>query len=96
MGTTNFISVTDLCASHKVSIAFVMELREHGLVEIIKRQDVWYVALDELLKVERIFRLYADLDINLEGIEVITQLLQRMEDMQNEMIRLQNRLRIYE
>ncbi len=96
MGSINFISVTDLCTGHNISTTFIMELREYGLVEIVERRKAWYIPLHELPKVERIIRLYGDLDINLEGIEVITQLLQKMEDMQNEMLRLQNRLRIYE
>ena len=37
-----------------------------------------------------------ELDINLEGIETITYLLQRMHDMQREIATLENRLSMYE
>jgi hypothetical protein len=41
-------------------------------------------------------RLHYDLDINLEGIEAITYLLNRVKNMQAEIIALKNRLRLYE
>ncbi|HEX2683135.1 MAG TPA: hypothetical protein VHL77_04350 [Ferruginibacter sp.] len=36
------------------------------------------------------------MDINLEGIEAISYLLNRMNDLQQEILRLNNRLSIYE
>jgi hypothetical protein len=45
---------------------------------------------------EKIVRLYYDLDINIEGIDAVINLLQRMEDMQHEIVLLKNRLRLYE
>ena len=45
---------------------------------------------------EKFIRLYYELDINLEGIETITHLLQRINSLQDEIIILKNRLRLYE
>jgi hypothetical protein len=36
------------------------------------------------------------MDINLEGIETITYLLERMQGMQQQIVQLKNRLRMYE
>jgi hypothetical protein len=47
-------------------------------------------------RLERIVRLHFELDINLEGIETITHLLERMEAMQENIARLKNRLKAYE
>jgi len=41
-------------------------------------------------------RLYYEMDINLEGIETITHLLQRMHAMQQQIVGLSNRLSRYE
>ncbi len=92
----NLISVTDFCTSHDISQTLVVKLKSYGLVEIVEENNVQYIPEEELPKVEKVVRLYFDLDINLEGIEVITQLLNRMETMQQEMTRLKNRLRLYE
>lgn len=96
MRLEKLISVTDFCAGHNISRTLIIELREYGLVKIVEEQQMLYIPIEELPKTEKILRLHSDLDINLEGVEVITQLLDRMEDMQNEMRRLRNRLRLYE
>ncbi len=41
-------------------------------------------------------RLHYDMEINVEGIEAINYLLQRMKTLQAEMVSLKNRLRLYE
>ena len=41
-------------------------------------------------------RLYYEMDINLEGIETITYLLSRMNQMQQDIMQLKNRLGIYQ
>ena len=45
---------------------------------------------------EKISRLHDELEINVEGIEAITHLLERIENLQNEIASLENRLRLYE
>ncbi len=96
MDSKDFISVSDFCKGHRVASHFIMELHEVGLLEVEIREDVRCIPLRELPKAERILRLHSDLDINLEGIEVITQLLNRVEAMQKEMTQLKNRLGLYE
>jgi len=61
-----------------------MELYEYGLVAVVVKEDTHYLPIQQLPKAEKILRLHSDLDINLEGIAVITRLLKRMEKMQNE------------
>jgi len=48
------------------------------------------------LELEKYVRFYYELDINLEGIETVSYLLQRINTMQNELKTLTNRLRLYE
>ena len=45
---------------------------------------------------EIMVRLYYEMDINMEGIETINHLLNRMNEMQQEIVKLQNRLGVYE
>lgn len=91
-----YILITDFCLSHKIETHFVMELYEFGLVDIVVKENVQYLPIKQLPKAEKIIRLYTDLDINLEGIAVITQLLNRVEKMQDEITHLKNKLDIYE
>jgi hypothetical protein len=92
----NYITITEFCNSHSITTQFIIQLHEFGLLEIIKKRKIYYLSHEELSKAEKIVRLYKDLDINLEGIEVINQLLHRIESLQGEIISLKNRLRLYE
>ena len=90
-----YILITDFCMSHNIETHFVMELYEHGLVDVVVKEDTHYLPIQQLPKAEKILRLHSDLDINLEGIAVITRLLKRMEKMQNEITQLKNKLDLY-
>ena len=71
-------------------------MQEAGLVRIIKHEDEYYLHYEELATLEKFIRLHHDLDINPEGIEAISYMLERMQTMQQEIASLKNRLEIYE
>ncbi|MDO9136514.1 MAG: chaperone modulator CbpM [Lutibacter sp.] len=41
-------------------------------------------------------RMHLDLNINIEGIDIAFNLLQKIDELENELISIKNRLRIYE
>jgi hypothetical protein len=50
----------------------------------------------QLTELEKLVRLRYELDINLEGIDAIIHLLKKLQGMQDEIIILKNKLRLYE
>jgi len=92
---TDLVMLNEFCASHQVEISFIESLQEYGLVETVISGQSLCIYATELPKLERIVRLHRELDINPEGIDVINQLLKRLEDMQHEIITLRNRLEFY-
>lgn len=96
MNKVNLIPANEFCASHEIEISFIDSLQEAGLIEITTIKETEYVQESQLNELERIVRLYYELDINLEGIETVIHLLQRIKDMQDEITLLKNRLRLYE
>jgi hypothetical protein len=90
------IEVTRFCANHNIEVSFISSLHKNGLIEITNIEESLYIDPAQLLQLEKIVRLYYEMDINLEGIETINFLLQRMESMHNEIILLKNKLRLYE
>jgi hypothetical protein len=96
MQTKNLIAVDVFCANHNIGISFVSSLQKNGLIEITNIEETNFIDSSQLQQLEKIIRFYYDLDINIEGIETITHLLQRVSEMQNEIIVLKNRLRLYE
>jgi chaperone modulatory protein CbpM len=91
MQTEGLIAVSEFCTSHHLEITFIQSLQEYGLIETTMVEQTTFIYDRELPKLEQIARL-RNLDINLEGIEAITHLLQRMEKMHSEITRLKNKL----
>ena len=96
MEPAEMIILDEFCASHDVEISFIRSLEEYGLIETIIVNKTLCVPGNELSRLEQIIRLHQELNINPEGIDVINNLLKRIEDMQNEIIELRNKLNFYE
>ena len=90
------IPASEFCASHNIEVAFIRSLQQTGLIEITSVEETIYIHENQLQDLERIIHLHFELDINLEGIETINHLLQRINYMQDEIMSLRNRLRLYE
>jgi hypothetical protein len=96
MEQTEMIVLDEFCNSHHVEVSFIRSLEEYGLLQTIIVNETLCVASNELPKLEQILRLNRELNINSEGIDVVINLLQRIEDMQNEINELRNKLNFYE
>ena len=96
MQTENLIPVSEFCLNHNIEISFVRLLQETGLTEITTFEERLFIDIGQLQHLEKISRLYYDLDINLEGIDTIIHLLKRIDSLQDEIVFLKNRLRLYE
>ncbi len=96
MQTEEMIPADEFCIHHNIELSFIYSLKESGLIEMSSVEEKVFVPVSQLNQLERLVRLYYEMDINLEGIETITYLLQRMNDMQQQIILLNNRLSIYE
>jgi hypothetical protein len=96
MQTEYLIAVEEFCRNHGIEISFISSLQQSGMVEITTVKETRFIDADQLQHLEKIIRFYNDLDINLEGIETINHLLQKITSLQDEIITLKNRLRLYE
>jgi chaperone modulatory protein CbpM len=96
MAKVNLISATEFCVYHNIEFSFISNLKEFGLVEIVHIQQTDYIPEDQLERLERMIRLHRELEINPEGIDTIDHLLVKLNQLQEEVIMLKNRLRLYE
>jgi hypothetical protein len=96
MKTKYLIAIDDFCANHNIDISFISSLEQTGLIEITTIEDSGFIAADQLSELEKYVRFYYELDINMEGIETVTHLLQKINTLQHEIRTLTNRLRLYE
>jgi len=84
------------CSSHDIEISFISSLHEAGLIEITTVEEAGFLNSEQLQQLERYIRFYYELNINLEGIDAIMHLLNRVNAMHDEITSLRNRLRLYE
>ncbi|MGZ3757007.1 MAG: chaperone modulator CbpM [Mucilaginibacter sp.] len=96
MTTEQLIAANDFCVYHEVEYTFIDSLQQAGLVSVTVIDQTTYIPETELQKLERMIRLHNELEINVPGIEAVTHLLQRVEELQGTLQQLKNRLRLYE
>ena len=96
MSTENFILVTTLCQHYKLAIGFFDDLNKNGLIEIQFIDNTKYVHKDSIYEIEKIVRMHKELDVNIEGIDVVLNLLQKIDALQTELLNVRNRLLLYE
>ena len=92
----DMITAKEFCTSHNLEVSFIYTLQQYGLLEVTTIEETVYLPASELPQAERIARLHSDLGINLEGIDAIKHLLQRISEMQDEIMTLRNKLSLYE
>jgi hypothetical protein len=96
MAQQELIPAEDLILHYNVEFSFIRSLGENGLLEIHFVENKIFVPVEQLHKLEKMVRLHHELEINPEGIEAISHILERVISMQDEIRFLKNRLRIYE
>ena len=96
MQTEHLVLVRDFCVYHNVEITFVETLAANDLIQTTTIEQTLYVEPAQLLQLEKFVRLHRDLNIHTDDLDVVADLLDRMETLQSEVVTLQNRLRFYE
>ena len=76
--------------------SFILSLHESGLIDLETWEEKSVIRKDQLQLLETFTRLHYDLDINLPGIEAISHLLDRVNQLQQRVQQLQNKLTVYE
>jgi hypothetical protein len=87
MDATTLIALDAFCTHEGIELTFVQALQERGLIELTVVESRHFLTPAVLPRVERLARMHYDLDINIEGIEAISHLLERMEQLQEELRR---------
>ena len=96
MNKEKMIPVREFCIYHNIEISFIYFLNESGLIDITSIKNVIFVPASQLRQLEQLMRLKQEMDINIEGIEIITYLLQRINKMQQQIVALNNKLTFYQ
>jgi len=96
MKIDNLIPLEELCRHYEVEMSFFTGLNEYGLIQITTIEQTFYFPKDEIDRLEKMIRMHHELEINFEGIDAVFNLLNKIDDLQNELSALKNRLMLYE
>lgn len=91
----DLIPANEFCLHYHVEMTFIHSLQEYGLLETVMQEETVFIPSAHLCELERLARLHYDLNINMEGIDVILHLLQRLQQAQHEAAGLRDKLKMY-
>ncbi|HBV14663.1 chaperone modulator CbpM [Chryseobacterium carnipullorum] len=86
------ISREELVKIYNIEITFFDELVDGGLLNVETENEIHYLLYEDLPVFERFTNWHYDLEINLPGLEVINDMLQKMEDLKRRNRDLMNKL----
>jgi hypothetical protein len=92
MKQEDLVPAKDFCINHNIEYSFISSLQNSGLITVTSIRRSSFIHADEMHKLEKFVRLHYDLDINIEGIETINHLLEKIEEMQKEIVQLKNKI----
>ncbi|MDQ3278460.1 MAG: chaperone modulator CbpM [Bacteroidota bacterium] len=96
MEEKQYFSAHQFCRNHQIEIAFLYSLHANGLITMEETADDLLLSTESLNTLEKMVRLHYNLHINVEGIDAIYHLLNKVEHLQQEVASLRTRLRLYE
>lgn len=96
MNEHNLISTQTLCTHYNIEISFIDALNTMDLIQVEIIEHNQYIHQEQLGILEKIIRLHYELNVNLEGIDIVFNLLDKERELKNELNNLRNRLRLYE
>lgn len=96
MATEDLIFAHEFFTYHQLDLSFVVALEEQGVLETITIGLVQYLHPDQLAPLERLIRLHRELAVHVEDLDIVAHLLERLEQAQEQVNQLQNRLAFYE
>lgn len=93
---TDYIIIREYCQKSQIEPSFIISLEEGGLIDVQVIEGERYLPVSQLRELERYTHLYYDLSINMEGIDAIRHMLDRMNRLQEEVEQLRRRLQLFQ
>ncbi len=88
----HLIPVEEFCRHYEIEYNFLYSLNESGLIQFTRIETKPTIEEEDIPRIEKMLRLHQELGINIEGLEAIIPLLDKIEHMQAELNLLRNRL----
>lgn len=95
-------AISQYCSLHDIDLSFIRSLATEGLISLAQQsgeeafEEGEFIEETQLERLELYTRWHHDLGINTERIDAIRNLLEKLQQVQEEVRELRLRLRIYE
>ena len=96
MDKQNLIQIETICFHYKIEVSFIKDLENIGLISVETYDNNKFIHQDKINDLEKIIRLHNELNVNIEGIDIVFNLLQKELKLKEELNALKSRLRLYE
>jgi hypothetical protein len=96
MAQQEMILIETLCTHYEIEVSFVDTLSSLGLIEVHTLEETQFIPEDKVGDLERMIRIHQDLQVNPEGIDVIFNLLRKVDELKSELAATKKRLKRYE
>lgn len=91
---SELIIIRDYCIQSQIEPDFILQLEDEGLIELMIMDNEQYIHSSQLKSLEQYVSWHYDLSINVAGISVIRNLLDRIKNMENEIHQLKQQTRL--
>ena len=95
MDKKDIISIQKFCKLYEVPVSFVDSLYSFQLIDIVDFENTKHIHTNQIAHIEKLIRLHYDLNINFEGLDVINNLLDKINELENEVISLKRQISFY-
>lgn len=93
---SGLILLTDYCEYCKIEYAFIERLEDEGLIEVRVIAEERFVDEETLRALDQFRRWHYEMDINIEGMDAMRYLLEKINRMDKEINDLKTRLKLHE
>lgn len=90
------IAINEYCINYDVEPSFIESLEDSGLIMLTSINDKKFLRIEQLQEMDRFIHFHYDLQINIEGIDAIRHLLDKINLMRQEIEQLKRLVNIYE
>jgi hypothetical protein len=87
-----YIAIEEFCHHHGVEVNLIREFADFGLFALHVQDNQEFVPGAAINRLERMLRLFQELEVNKEGIEVILHMRRRLKKLRQKHAQLQYRL----
>ena len=85
MENNEYILLENICTHYNIDISLMDTLHGMGLINLTFVDERKYLHHEDLMATEKMIRLHDELGINPEGIDVIVNLLQQLDEVRREL-----------